>query len=92
MPDNAKLAWLVHGKCRATVGIVLKETKMQATTLTLKQVKAGDYIKRKIDAKAVFIKGVYDRATKSFSCIDTEDMNKEIFIKANKLVFIGFTY
>ena len=61
-------------------------------TLTLNQVKAGDYIKRKIDAKAVYIKGAYDKATKSFSCVDCDDMNKEIFIKANKPVFVGFTY
>ena len=79
-------------QCHATVGIVLKETKMHATTATLKQIKAGDYIKRKIDAKAVYIKGAYDRATKSFSCIDTEDISREVFIKADKLVFIGFTY
>ena len=65
---------------------------MHATTLTMKQVKSGDYIKRKIDAKAVYIKGAYDRATKSFSCIDADDMNKEIFIKADKIVFVGFTY
>ena len=62
---------------------------MQAT---LSAVKPGDYIKRKENAKTIYIKGSYDRATKSYSCIDVEDMNKEIFIKANKLVFIGFTY
>ncbi len=65
---------------------------MYATTLTMKQVKSGEYIKRKIDAKAVYIKGAYDRATKSFSCIDADDICKEIFIKADKLVFVGFTY
>ena len=65
---------------------------MHATTATLKQIKAGDYIKRKIDAKTVYIKGTYDRATKSFSCIDTEDICREVFIKADKLVFVGFTY
>jgi len=61
-------------------------------TVALNKVKSGDYIKRKIDAKAVYIKGAYDRTTKSFSCIDVEDICKEIFIKADKLVFVGFTY
>lgn len=61
-------------------------------TVTLKAVKTGDYIKRKADAKGIYIKGAYDRTTKSFSCIDVEDICREIFIKANKPVFIGFTY
>ena len=61
-------------------------------TLTIKQVKPGDYIKRKADSKAVYIKGAYDRATKSFECTDTEDINRVIYIKSDKLVFVGFAY
>lgn len=64
----------------------------EAKPVALKNVKSGDYIKRKADSKSVYIKGAYDRATKSFSCVDVDDMNKELFIKADKLVFIGFTY
>ncbi len=60
--------------------------------LSLKNVKPGDYIKRKADSKAVYIKGSYDRTTKSFSCVDVEDICREIFIKADKAVFVGFTY
>jgi hypothetical protein len=63
---------------------------MQQTII--KAVKQGEYIKRKADAKAVYIKGAYDRATKSFECTDTDDINKQIYIKADKPVFIGFTY
>jgi len=64
----------------------------EAKPVALKNVKAGDYIKRKADSKAVYIKGAYDRVTKSFSCIDVEDICREIFIKADKAVFVGFTY
>jgi hypothetical protein len=60
--------------------------------ITIKSVKPGDYIKRKIDAQTVYIRGAYDRATRSFSCVDANDMNREIFIKTGKTVFIGFTY
>ena len=60
--------------------------------VTIKSVKPGDYIKRKEDAKTVYIKGAYDRATKSFECADTDDMNRVIYIKSDKLVFVGFTY
>mgnify|MGYP003646181732 FL=1 len=84
-----------HNTCmqqwHATIGIVLKGN-INMNTVTLNQVKSGDYIKRKADAKSVYIKGTYNKASKSFSCIDTDDINKEIFIKANKPVFVGFTY
>ena len=60
--------------------------------ISIKSVKPGDYIKRKIDAQTVYIKGAYDRATKSFECTDTNNINRQIYIKADKPVFVGFTY
>jgi hypothetical protein len=77
------------------VAIVLPSIFTGAFTMQqtiIKAVKQGEYIKRKADAKAVYIKGAYDRATKSFECTDTDDINKQIYIKADKPVFIGFTY
>lgn len=58
----------------------------------IKELKKGEFLKRKADSKEVYIKGDYDRASKSFSCIAYSDINKEIFIKANKKVFVGFTF
>lgn len=60
--------------------------------VTIKQVKSGDYIKRKADAKTVYIKGDYIKSLKGFECTDASDINKTIVIKSDKLVFIGFTY
>ena len=60
--------------------------------VTIKSVKPGDYIKRKADSKAVYIKGAYCKASKAFECYDADDINKTIMIKSDKLVFIGFTY
>lgn len=60
--------------------------------ITLKTVKPGDYVKRKSDSKAVYIKGAYDRTTKSFELIDTDDINRVVYVKSDKIVFIGFTY
>jgi hypothetical protein len=60
--------------------------------ITLKNVKPGDYVKRKSDAVKVYIKGDYDRTTKSFELVDVEDINRVIYIKANKPVYVGFTY
>jgi small nuclear ribonucleoprotein (snRNP)-like protein len=59
---------------------------------TIKTIKKGEYIKRKPDAKAVYIRGEYCRISKAYSCIDADDMNREIFIKGDKIVFVGFTY
>lgn len=61
-------------------------------SITLRNVKPGDYIKRKADSKAIYVKGAYDKASKSFSCVDVEDICREVFIKADKAVFAGFTY
>ena len=58
----------------------------------IKNLKKGDLIKRTETAQRVYIKGDYDRASKSFSCIAYDDINQEIFIKANKVVFYGFTF
>lgn len=58
----------------------------------IKDLKKGEFIKRKADSNKVYIKGDYDRATKSFSCVEYEDINHEIFIKADKIVFYGFTF
>jgi hypothetical protein len=58
----------------------------------IRNIKPGEYFKRQADAKTVYVKGKYDKASKSFSAIDTEDINREIFIKATKPVFVGFDY
>lgn len=63
-----------------------------AECVILRNVKRGDYVKRKVDSKTVYQKGDYDKATKSFSLIDTEDHCREVFVKADKAVFIGFDY
>jgi hypothetical protein len=60
--------------------------------IKIKSVKPGDYIKRKADSKAIYIKGEYDRTTKSYECVDVEDICRTIYIKADKVVYAGFTY
>lgn len=50
------------------------------------------YFKKKETSKMVYKLNNYDRSTKSYSCSSVEDINHEVFIKSNKLVFVGFTY
>ena len=58
----------------------------------LNKVKAGDFIKRKPDAKKVFTKEHYNREDKTFTCVDTDDIGRCIFLKATTKVCVGFTY
>jgi len=60
---------------------------------TLKLCPSGEYIKlRNTDSAPIWIKGNYDRLTKTYSLLNVDDINREIFRKSNSTVFIGFTY
>ena len=58
----------------------------------LSNVKKGTYVKRKKDSTTVYVKGEYDRTTKTYSLSDTLDFNREIFLKGSTLVDVDFTY
>jgi len=75
---------------RKLTALSWKETMMK--TIALRNVIKGDYVKRKADSKAVYIKGDYDKTTKSFELIDVEDICRCIYVKADKPVVVGFTY
>jgi hypothetical protein len=67
-----------------------KETDVQA--VQLKDVKKGEFIKRKPDAKKVFTKGEYCRFDKKYSCDDWDDISRCIMLKGSTIVYIGFDY
>ena len=58
----------------------------------LKTLKSGDVFKRKPEAKTVFCRNHYAREIKRYSCIDYEDMNREIFLKGSTVVYIDFDF
>lgn len=64
----------------------------------LKDVKKGEFIRRKPDAKTTYIRGEYVRliwmtgVNYRYSCIDDMDINREIFLKGTTKVWVGFTY
>lgn len=69
-----------------------KKLYTELTETAIKNVIKGDYVKRKADAKTVFVLGDYDRSTKTYCLQDTDDINRCIYIKSNKTVFVGFDY
>lgn len=60
--------------------------------IALRHVGIGDILKRKPNAKTVFVVNHYDRASKTWSLSDWHDMNKEIFLKSDTLVYVGFEF
>ena len=62
----------------------------------LRSLKSGAYFKRKPNAKTEFIRNHYNRKSQwdfaNFSCSDTEDMNREIYLKPSTQVYIERTY
>jgi predicted phosphodiesterase len=58
----------------------------------IKNAAKGEYIKRKADSKIIYIKGNYDRASRSYCCTDVNDICRNIYIKVNKKVFVAFDY
>ena len=79
---------LTHTK--HVLGILGKEYNMDS--VAIRDIKPGEYFKRKPDAKTVYVRGHYDPATKAFSATDFNDVCREIFIKASKPVFINFDF
>ena len=63
---------------------------------TLRELKKGDIFTLKAieepNDSQVWIKGDYDRSTKTFSCINYSDINRERFFKASRVIFTEFTF
>jgi hypothetical protein len=63
-----------------------------ATPAKVEDIKKGEFVKRKADAKKVYKRGSYDASSKRYSLLDVEDISSEIFVKRGTTLFIGFTY
>ena len=60
--------------------------------MQLKELKKGDYFKRKATSSIVYVKGEYIRSIKKYSCYKFEDINSEIFLKGATEVITDFTF
>ena len=58
----------------------------------LKEVKKGEFIKRKAEHSKVYTKGEYDRSFKAYWLHDWSDISRAILVKPNKLVFCNFEF
>lgn len=62
------------------------------TPVLLKNVKRGEFIRRKRDSGKTYIRGEYDREFKRYVCDDTSDISKSMLLRGSTIVFVGFTY
>ena len=63
----------------------------------LHEVKPGDFVKRKPDAKTVYVRGHFLHGAKGvyppcYSLLDFDDVNREIFLDRKTPVYIDFIF
>jgi hypothetical protein len=64
-----------------------------STETTARQVKSGEFVRfRDTDTAPVWVRGGFDRASKTFAFSKADDMNHEAFVKGSRKCFVGFTY
>ena len=65
---------------------------MTEQTKTAREIKQGEYVKRNASAAKVYIRGAYDRSTKTIELTDFDDMNRQIWVKPSTPLLIGFFF
>lgn len=64
--------------------------------MIIKELKKGDYFTLKPIteplANQVWIRGDYDKESKTYSCINFDDTSYERFIKGSRTVYTDFTF
>lgn len=58
----------------------------------IESLKTGTFFKRKEGAHKTYIRGAYNRSTKSYECQNFDDISDYVFIKKGKQVFTDFEF
>ena len=58
----------------------------------IENVKKGEFIRRKPDAKKTYVRGDYDRIEKKYILDDWDDTSRWIYIRRGTVVYTGFTF
>ncbi len=64
--------------------------------ITAKDCHIGEFVRKigkdgQMQSKT-YTRGAYDRASKSYSLTDCDDINREVFVKASTKLAVNFTY
>lgn len=63
---------------------------MQA--IKLRDVKKGEFLKRKPDANKVYARGDYDQSFKKYRIDDWDDISRDMLVKGDTIVYIDFEF
>jgi len=55
-------------------------------------IRLGEFVKRSANAQKVYTRGEYDKASKRYSLVDTDDVSREVWVKKSTILYVGFTY
>lgn len=61
------------------------------TPAVMKDTKPGEYIRLVVNGP-VYIRGAFDRGSKSYELTRFDDIGRTRFVKGARLVFVGFTF
>ena len=62
-------------------------------TKQIKDLKSGEYFKRKEESVKVYTRAEYCRESKKYQCDDHSDIwGNGLLLKGSTVVFVGFTY
>ena len=70
----------------------MNDDPIHETWHRIKDLPRGTFLRKQQFSKKTFIRGEYDRASKSYSVINAEDINDEYFIRSTTKVWAGFVY
>jgi len=62
------------------------------TRIKIENVKKGDFVRRKVDAKTTFTRGEYCRFERRYILNDWDDISRYVYIKKGTEVFIDFNF
>lgn len=67
-------------------------TEDGARPARVQDIKEGEYVKLKPDAKKVYKRGAYNASIKGYWLHDCDDINRIIKAKRGTTLYVGFTY
>lgn len=76
----------------AVFALVEMEKIVDGEVAKVETIKRGEFVRRKADAVKTYQRGEYDKSSKTYSLVDCDDMNREVFVKRGTVLFVGFTY
>lgn len=81
----------MHINFKIDKNMELPKTSYKETRVN--KVNQGTYFKlRPTETAPVWVRGEYDKASKTYSCYKYEDTNHEKFLKGNREIYINFTF